>query len=448
VRQMRIYILLTAVLSLLVGIAYWDEWQTKQDEELKKGENKLTTVDSDKVVSGTYVSNSTEGSLTVSFEKNENGWVLISPINTKADSFAIDNLIKTVVDYKYQQSVSSNKADWKNYGLEPPVRQITMKQDDGVATDIYIGSKAPVGFSVYVRNGKSDEVYIGGQHLYTATEKKLADFRDKTLLSVETDNLASFTLRLKGSTTEIVKGETGFQISKPMPARADKDAVSEFFDSMASERVVEFIDSPDKKTQRYFSAGKRFASLSWELSAGQKNTLLFSEFNDALWASYDPSKVVFKLPETMREKIQKQTGFFQDRTLVSFKSDEVTEVEVDGEAFQRVDKDWYAKADVPKVAVKEGVPLIQTFVKDLLVDLEFAKADEILPGKKVNLNSAPEHKIKIIFKSDLSREPVVINIWPGKTAAKSFYAKVSGDDRVFDMEASNFANLSPGKAKG
>ena len=448
-RQMRTYLLLATTLAVLVGIAYWDEWQTKQDEEKKKTENKLTTIDPDKVTSGIYVFNSPESPLSISFEKNDNGWVLTSPINSKADSFAIENLVKTIADYKYQQLVSKNKDDWKNYGLDPFVRQITLKQDDGKVTDVYVGSKAPVGFSVYVRNGESDDVYIGGQHLYTATEKKLSDFRDKTLLSVDVGNLASFSLDLaKAPLVTVEKVESSFRLTKPMKADADKDAISDFFDSMASERVVEFIDTPDKKTQSYFSKSKRLATLSWSLSTGQVETLYFSEFDGSLWAAYDPSKVVFKLPDTMKEKIRKQAGFFQDKTLVRFKADDVTEVEVDGDTYQKVEKEWYVKSDASKASDKENTPEPQTFVKDLLVDLEFAKAGEILSSKNVPLKAAPKHRIKILFKEDLSKDPVVINVWPGKTDEKSLYVKVSGDDRVFDVEASNFANISPIKDKG
>ncbi|NDE13948.1 DUF4340 domain-containing protein [bacterium] len=422
-QQLKTAGILAGVLLALGGLATWDEWQTKKDEKKKETENRLFTFEPDKVTGIEFSNREGTAPVDISIERASGKWQITRPSKLLADQQAVDNLLTTLKDYKFESVVADDAS--KNasaFGLDKPRRVIELKTEKGTAK-IAVGSNTPVGYSVYsLAEGPgvdgAGKVHVGSQHLAVSTGKTLHDLRDKKFLTFSNANVAAFELIRPGKpTVKLEKKDGAFAVTAPQSFPAEQNQVFTFLDGIVSTNASTFFDHPDSKLQNAFK-GRNIGELRVRLDDKTSVNVKFVEYDKKIHAWTGGTTPIVQVPDDIKGKLEKTASDFRDRKIFSFVGDKVTEVILDGKSFSKKNAEWYG-SDEPTKAISQ--------IRSLLVDLEFAKATEILDAKdkasRESTEKAPVHTVKLTIEG--SSQPIEIKIWDKAGSAESFLVRHS-----------------------
>lgn len=468
-RQLKTVLALAVVLLALGGIATWDEWKTKKDKEAEKTQNRVVDIKPEDVIELDYASKATtaadgaektddpasaSGQVDVSAVKKDGLWRLTKPVDVLADSQTIDGLVKAISEYSYAKVITSSRDQWAEYGLLEPARHVTLRTggDSPRTISVYFGSKAPVGYDVYLRTSLDDRVVIGSQHILMATSKVLNDFRDKTLLKIEEPKLKNFTYTHKGEpAVEIAKADGRYQIAKPEALEADGAAVRDYVEDLNAIKVANFFDQPDDATKKAFESPDY--QLTWQHETGEASTLKIADKDGKLLAAFDPTQRVYVLPDDYKAKIGKDLNHFRNRRVLEPESLDAKTVEIDGEVYQSVEGTWYVQADAAKFDDKgkfkgdpKDKPAEKANIRAFMVDLEFAKTDRFLPldDPSAKALEVPEHRLTLKYH-DAAKPALVIDFYKAPGVDDKYLVKRSGGKYIYRVAKSTLNSLKPGK---
>ncbi|MEY4630013.1 MAG: hypothetical protein RIQ81_133 [Pseudomonadota bacterium] len=432
-KQLKTAGLLAAALLVLGGIATWDEWQTKKDDKKKETEKRLLSIEPEKITALEFLNQEGKDPVDISFEKKDGKWQILRPTSLRADQQAVDNLLTTLRDYKFEQIVDEATQNPGAFGLDKPRRVIKIKSGEA-ETILKVGSNAPVGYSVYAMIDGSPKVYVGSQYLAVSTGKSLHDLRDKSLLAIDTTTIKTVELTRPGqSKTVLEKADGTFGIVKPEVLPADQTAVRNFVDDIAKANALAFDDAPSAATKKLFS-GKLLSEVRLAQQDGTQTTIKFIEQPGKLKAWAGGNSPVVELSSDFRTKISKSSQDFRDRKVFNLVGDKVSKAVVDGKSFEKKNGDWFPAGDDKNPATK---------VRALIVDLEFLKASEILSASdkivKESTSGAPAHSLKLTL--DGQTDAIEVSIWEKKNSPESYILKHSASKAVFVVGKSSISAI-------
>lgn len=455
--KMRLALAMGVVLILLGGLVFWDDWKTTKDEKAKAEQNKLVTLTDDQVSEIHYESlgatdsfdaapNAQAKPVSVHVIKKDGAWRISAPLDAKADEQAVKGLIATIRDYKYDKAVSEDKGRWKDFGLDPPNRRVNLiYTKDGKQTnlEVLVGAKAPVGYSAYVAINGEPKVYLGSQHIITSANKTLADFRDKTVLTIDEASVKSMVYAAAGHPQiEWTKTDSHYEIKKPIQVAADDNSIKGLVDDLNKLKATDFIDAPDAAAVISFTKLAEVGHVTWVTSNGTATTLVVRGTDKELQAAFDPKSLIMKLPDDSRMKFAKKLIDFRDRRVVALQSKNAVSVEVDGQIFKKAKEDWYGATEAAATP-PQGKP--KSYVQSLLVDLEFAKAEDIFETsdkRAKDTAAAPTHRIKIEFAPESKESPLIIESWDVANAPGKILLRQSGSKQLYIAPKTALANTS------
>lgn len=453
-------------LLALGGLATWDEWKTKKDEQDKETKGLITTIKPESVVGIVYHSTGdsdtddktstpkTDPSKSVDATlKLVNGrWEITSPVQAAADQQAVTDLLKNITDYKTESEVTTGKDKWATFGLTNPRRSIELETNDGKKTVFFVGVNSPVGFGVYAATSASDTVYSGSQYIATSTGKNLFDLRDKKIFTLTSPQVTALILKSGPESITLAKEDGKWLITAPVKANADTVAVSNLLDDITGLKAAEFIESPDKTIAKALSSSSSFAEVT--LTADKANvSLKVADVASALYAQLAGSQTVYKLHDDAKTKLKKSAKDLRDKKVFTFQSASIAKVNIDGENFTKVASDWYSESDATKfgadgkyAGTAGGQPKPQSHIRGLIVDLEYARAEDVYePGSKEmkNLPKAPKHKI-ILFPAEKPAAAISTEFWLAQDNPEMVFLRHSGAPQyLYKAKRSIIASITP-----
>jgi hypothetical protein len=455
---------LGVALLALGGLATWDEWKTKKEEKDKESTNLLTTIKPDQVKSFTFHSTGDADTdadkkpkapdptkiVDVAATKIDGKWQLTSPVKEAADQQTIQDLLKNITDYKYESEVASGADQWEMFGLKQPRRKIDLQLENGSITSIMVGINAPVGFAAYSATSQSDKVYTGSQHIATSMSKSLFDFRDKKLIGVSSSEIESLSMTVdKNPPLTLSKKDGKWTITSPENTEADTVQVNNLLDDLTGVKATEFIGKPSKEIADAFATKKVHAKLEFATAAGTKATLFLATPKEGLYASLDPATKIVKIGDEYKSKLIKSVNDLRNKKIFSFQSSEVDKVNIDSKVYKRVKDDWYAADDAAKFK-EDGTfpgketerPAAKGNVRGFLVDLEYAKAEELLPPETLKkLSPPPKNRIVLEFSAQSKKPPLTVDVWQVNENPEQVYI-VAGNTRVAKAKKSILASMT------
>jgi hypothetical protein len=460
---------LATVLAGLGALATWDEWKTKKEEKEKETKDILLAIKSESVkglrlrstgeapADGEKTPNAvgTGDVVDVTLKLQDNQWLITSPIQTLADQQVVSDLLKNITEYKTESEVSQSKEQWGQFGLTNPRRDIEIETSDGKKTNFYVGLNTPVGFSAYTATSLNSNVYAGSQYIVTSTGKTLFDLREKKILSGSAADLTGLKITAKiaqklGAMT-LNQTDGKWAIVSPLSVAADTVAVKNYLDDIFGMKAAEFFDQPSKEMLMKFGDKTLFGQIDL-IKKDATVKLSVYEDKDALYARLDGSPTIFKLGQDARSKVLKTAKDLRDKRIFGFSTADVSKVTIDGEGFTKVANDWYKSEDAAKFASDgtfkgktEEKPSITTHVRGLVVDLEYARAEDIFDGKSdvaKKLPKAPKHRVILGFASGTGQD-VSIDIWTALDNPEMIYLRRSGSDQIFKSKRTVIASFTP-----
>lgn len=398
-KSYRTPLILLGIIFLLAAVAYWDESKTKREESEQDQKLRLVSGSPNEVTQFSFENNSeTNPSPRILFEKRGEGWYLREPVVGRADDSSVHTLLQAVFDYRYERQLEGEDlADLSVYGLDEPRRRLSIMFEDGSSMRFDVGKNLPVGYSSYVRVDQGP-LYVGSQHIAVALNKSLFELRSKQLSIPRVSELSQFEYENSTGDRIVFVREGGeWQIEEPQLLKADQHEIDDLLQSLRRVQVREFLDEPSAAILQALSlsnAGtEKVGSFSFFDQAGEASRILLIKNADVVYAQWDGQQSFLRMDAQIEELLQKDLWDFRFRDVFSFDSTHAVRVSIDGEEFDKRFHNWYLTAD-------SDSPVFYDHIRRFLVDLEFAKAQDLLDEATIaseNLEE-PQHVARILLE--------------------------------------------------
>jgi hypothetical protein len=248
-RNRTTLIYLGLLLGLVCYLTFIDKKMpgTKEQEESETELYKLDPGD----VTGLEVTN-VHG--TFIFEKDNGHWEIKSPVNTPADTAAVEEVINQIAyaqplrTIKIDGDDKTTQANLKEWGLSPAAERAVIHTKDK-SYELLIGRKMAINDSVYARGSgrKNEPVRILPNLVKSVLQKDLSDFRSRNVFDFDAEKAVKVSSRLTQTAPapaeecEVELKNSKWILEKPLVARADTSEVGALLTKILALHVVDFI---------------------------------------------------------------------------------------------------------------------------------------------------------------------------------------------------------------
>ena len=259
----------------------------------------------------------TRGEALIVLKREGDEWRLIEPVQAAADGSEVASLLHTLLQTGEERRIEEAPRNLADYGLERPSihLSVTLKGGHTLPT-LLLGDVNPNGRSVYAKRLDQPAVFLATVIVRLRADRKPDDFRDKTLLALEPNQVTQIELTGKGQPISLSHAEgKGWEISKPIKVRADAAAIGQLLWKIKDARVTAFVDSGPDAKRRY---GLEYPDLIVELKeAGSVKRLLLKKAADpqgGLYAMVEPGVGVVSLDAGLLTDLSKSPSDLIDRS--------------------------------------------------------------------------------------------------------------------------------------
>jgi uncharacterized protein DUF4340 len=417
-------------LGLWAFVYFYEIKGEKKREEASEKEKKLFQFEQKDIAALTIRSGVDE--FVFQKDKDKETWKLTKPIEGKADKSAVDSVASDLASAKTDRVIEETNTDWKKYGLASPAVKLSAKLNDGKTYDLDLGEKDFTDFSVFARIPGQNRVLVLPSSLLTSASKKLLDFRDKTVLEFQKDQIKEMTVTSRDKEFRFEKSGDDWSIKAPFQARGDRTEINSIISDLDFARVEEFVDSPDSNLKVY---GLDKPELRVDLLLGDsraRKTLLVGMKVDSFYYAKDDSRSpVFKVKEDLYKKLSLDPQKIRDKKVVRFERVDMSQIDVKIQDkffsfYKGTDDKWKAK----KPEAQKDKPIIEYKVFWPLEDLE---AKELIDN--ANLKdpkygfSQPAAEVKLIDKNKKVTEIVL-----GKLDKDQVYVRTNVSPTIYKVD--------------
>lgn len=192
-----------------------------------------------------------EGSF--SLAKDQAGdWAFVAPLKTRAGRWTVDGLVGNLESLRMDEVAAEEAKDLKPFGLDKPVRTVSLGLGDGTNKRLEIGS-SPKDKSYHARDAASRLVVVIPGALVDDLAKGMKELRAKRLYEVAAYEVEGFEVEVEGgkrafakSTTKDKDGVDTPKWKKTAPETKDLDTnkVQDALFAIGGVEAQEFVDSP------------------------------------------------------------------------------------------------------------------------------------------------------------------------------------------------------------
>jgi len=421
--------LVTAVFLALAAFVYFYEIKgEKKREEAAEKEKKVFQFDEKDIPSIDIKTPQEE----IVLQRDKDAWKLTKPIEAKADKSTADSIASDIASAKIERNLDEQNVNWKTYGLDPPPVRVTAKLNNGKAHEIELGEKDFTDFSVFARIPGQNKVLVLPASLLTSANKKLFDFRDKSVVEFQRDQVKGMTIAVKGKEYSFEKSGEDWLVKEPFQSRGDRGEINSILSDLEFAKVEEFVQPPTSDLKNY---GLKAPEIKVDLLLGEnraRKTLLVGKKVDSQYYAKDESREpVFKIKEDLYKKLDLDPQKIRDKKVVRFERNDINQIEVKLQdkvfAFSKgTDEKW--KVDKPEAY--KGKPAVEYKVFWPIEDLEGKELIDIgnMKDPRYGFNQ-PSAEVKLLDKNKK-----VTDIVLGKLEKDQVYAKTNSTSTIYKVD--------------
>lgn len=225
----------------VIAVYLLDYKPGEEKKVIEKLSSKLIQLDSKNIIGVELTSEYGSVSLT---KNTQNGFTINSPITANGDKNAINSLIKAAENIKKEREiVSGENLNLEPYGLATPLVKLQFLMSDSSVTGISLGKENPTGEYIFASAIGDDRVFTIPKSVFSQTNKKLFDLRDKNILLFKSKDVTKIFVRTKNSEYEIERLGNGFLMVKPAALNLESGKVNSLLSRLANGKVKIFIDA-------------------------------------------------------------------------------------------------------------------------------------------------------------------------------------------------------------
>ena len=295
-------IIAVIVLAALAGVLYWSQHRKPPAENAAVPATPvILKVDPSAVTQLVIKQKSSDP---VALNKTEGKWQITEPKPYRADQEAVFGVLSTLSALSADRVVEEKAADRKQYGLEEPATEV-----DVGTRKLMLGDDTPAGGDVYVAVAGDPRVFTVSSYTKTSLAKSLNDLRDKSLLTLNPDNVSRVELLKKGQDLEFDHTKDGWQILKPSASPADATAVNDLVRSLTSARM-DFTS--DGNAAADFAHGTAVGTAKLTGDTGEQ-TLEVRKNKDDYYAKSSATEGTYKVDSSIGPTFDKKLDDFQPK---------------------------------------------------------------------------------------------------------------------------------------
>ena len=185
--------------------------------------------------------------------KDDTGeWAFVAPLKTRAGRWSVDGLVGNLESLRMDEVAAEEAKDLKPFGLDKPVRTVSLGLGDGTSKRLEIGS-SPKDKSYHARDAASRLVVVIPGALVDDLAKGMTELRAKRLYEVATYEVEGFEVEADGTKRLFAKSTSkdkdGVDVPKwkktaPEAKDLDTNKVQDALFAIGGVEAQEFADSP------------------------------------------------------------------------------------------------------------------------------------------------------------------------------------------------------------
>lgn len=413
--------LLVAVCLLAVlGGVYW--WSNKQQAAKAKNTpaatTKIVSIPDDQVQA---IQIQHAGGETDDLKKQNGKWALTQPTALPADPDAAASLVSSVDSVTADQTVEDKPQDLSAYGLTHPKLTVTVTLTNGKTDELQIGDDTPTNSGAYAMKVGDPHVYTVGSYVKTSLDKKVADLRDKRLLTFDQDKLTRIEFQGKGPAIEFGKNsQNEWTIVKPQPLRADSAAVDNLVSKLRDAKMD--LTNPDPDAAKKFAGAPKIASVTVTDNTGNQTLEVHQDKDKNYFAKSSAVEGTYKIASDVGDALNKTLDDFRNKKVFDFGFSDPTAVEVNGTSYTKSGDKW----------MSNGKTMDNSAVQNLIDKLRDLSATKFPPtggGQQVMTISVTSNSGKRVEKVTITKQ------------GDRYFAQREGEPSIYELDAKSVQDL-------
>jgi hypothetical protein len=323
-------ILLVVAVALGAAVYYFD-WRRSQKESEKPATaaTKLAfSVQPQDVTSLTIRRPADPAQPALQFEKRDEVWQMTQPIETLADQASLDGIIDGLSSARIAQTEPGTPDRLKVYGLDPPDVSLELQLRNGAKHAVALGKKDFTGVSVYSIVDGAKDVALLPESLLISSGKSLQDLRDREVLHITSDKVASFDLKNPSGQLSAKREKEEWQFTKPAGLRGDDGNISTLLSSIAAAKWTTVASESADNLGKYGLVNPAISFTTVD-DKGKRATLLVGNKEGDQYFARDTSRsTIFLISADLYKKLAENYNDLRDKKLAHFDPTAINRVEI------------------------------------------------------------------------------------------------------------------------
>lgn len=325
---------------------------------------------------------STSRSSTINCEKRDGIWQVIQPLEAKADTQEIEDLLAELRSLKvstFEADGADTQVQLEKFGLDDP--RIQLELTDGNNTYVIdigasILSKNSTHERVYVKTTVyQDAVYTVDEGIYHLLNKSVFDLRDKRVIDFQRTDTIRIEIKQDRETTVCTKNfDNIWELQTPTgKIKADAEAVDDLLFGVDSLEAAAFVDDSTGSLASYGLATPSIRVAFTQRGEEEPTVLSIGDYtqDSTVYVKAEQSPQVSRVKRTLIDKIAQGAAWLRDKQVLNFHIDHairLTSTLAGASAFtcQRLGTNWRLTAPVQEDANNAAVNAIIYELDDLM----------------------------------------------------------------------------------
>jgi len=306
--------LIVAVVILvgLGGVLYWSQHRKPPEDNAATSASAAPVILKVNAADVTQLTIKQKQADPVTLQKADAGkWQITQPKPYRADQETVAGMLSTLSGLSADRVVEDKASNLKQYGLDPAVAELDITGKAQGARQLLLGDDTPTGGDVYAALAGDPRVFTVSSFNKTSLDKSLNDLRDKSLLTINPDNVSRLELIRKGQEIEFDRTKDGWQILKPTSSPADSSAVNGLIRSLTGATMqLSATATSDAAAEFARATPVATAKLTGDASV---QTLEVRKSKDDYYAKSSAVDGVFKVDPSLGTALDKKVDDFQKK---------------------------------------------------------------------------------------------------------------------------------------
>ncbi len=385
-------------------------------------------------------------------EKRGSDWFISSPINWRANLFAVNRILnqlqflERITSFSVQDIVKAGQS-LADYGLAEP-NAILALQHGGTETKIRIGSSTKVGNRLYILSHDETEVFVVNRELLDSITIDLDDLRSQLIFDIPLYEVRSVSLRLKNLPLRIVRRGDDWNFETPIEMEADNARVEAAINKLSGIRLLEFL-SPDPVGQGLDSPSVRLTlegnNRRETLLLGHR--LLEDSAQPLYYASLEGNPTVFTVPSEPFVDLLKAQENLRDRYFVRISPEILNAIEItvgsESVRLQRLERGgWQVPRNEPDGALANW-PADPLLIDEMISSIHETRALRFVTDSPSTTDLVdfgledPQRKVRLLAQDQTS----VLLIGDLAGTKDTVYAKLTDHPSVYEIQSGRLLSL-------